>query len=52
MSLSGFEREADIEERRKIRQEEWEKVRTADQPECEFDYKMLKKWFSSIENVF
>ncbi|CRL07936.1 CLUMA_CG020922, isoform A [Clunio marinus] len=33
MSLQGFERETDIEERRKKRQEEWEKVRTGDQPE-------------------
>lgn len=33
MSLSGFEKESDIEERRKLRQSEWEKVRTADQPE-------------------
>lgn len=31
--LGGFESEVDIEERRKKRQEEWEKVRTADQPE-------------------
>lgn len=33
--LGGFESELDIEERRKKRQEEWEKVRTADQPEGE-----------------
>lgn len=33
MSLGGFESELQIEERRKLRQEEWEKVRTADQPE-------------------
>jgi len=32
-NLSGFERESDIEERRKRRQEEWESVRTKDQPE-------------------
>lgn len=29
---SGFITEAEIEERRRIRQEEWEKVRTPDQP--------------------
>jgi hypothetical protein len=33
MSLAGFEKEEDILERRKQRQEEWEKVRTAEQPE-------------------
>lgn len=32
-ALGGFEREVDIEERRKKRQEEWDKVRTDDQPE-------------------
>lgn len=32
-TLSGFEREVDVEERRQKRQEEWDKVRTADQPE-------------------
>lgn len=32
-NLGGFESESQIEERRKLRQEEWEKVRTADQPE-------------------
>lgn len=32
--MNGFESESTIEERRKQRQEEWEKVRTADQPEC------------------
>ena len=32
-ALGGFEREVDIEERRRKRQEEWEKVRTEDQPE-------------------
>lgn len=32
-ALGGFEREADIEERRKKRQEEWEKVRKEDEPE-------------------
>lgn len=32
-SLGGFETESDIEARRLKRQEEWEKVRTADQPE-------------------
>jgi hypothetical protein len=34
-TIGGFERECDIEERRKKRQEEWEKVRTADEPESE-----------------
>lgn len=33
--MNQFESESTIEERRKQRQEEWEKVRTADQPECE-----------------
>lgn len=32
-ALGGFEREVDIEERRKKRQEEWEKVRKEDEPE-------------------
>ena len=32
-AIGGFEREVDIEERRRKRQEEWEKVRTEDQPE-------------------
>lgn len=32
-AIGGFEREVDIEERRKKRQEEWDKVRTSDQPE-------------------
>lgn len=32
-TLGGFEREVDIEERRKKRQEEWDKVRTEDEPE-------------------
>lgn len=36
VNLGGFEREADIELRKQKRQEEWEKVRTADQPECKF----------------
>lgn len=40
MNLSGFERESDIEERRKKRQEEWEQVRRPDQPECK---RILKK---------
>lgn len=35
-TLGGFEREVDIEERKKKRQEEWEKVRTADEPESNF----------------
>lgn len=30
---SGFISEAEIEERRRIRQQEWEKVRQPDQPE-------------------
>lgn len=29
---SGFISEAEISEQRKIRQEEWDRVRTADQP--------------------
>jgi hypothetical protein len=33
--LGGFETEQDIEARKKKRQDEWEKVRTADQPEGE-----------------
>jgi hypothetical protein len=32
-NLGGFESELDIEKRKKTRQEEWEKVRTIDQPE-------------------
>ncbi|XP_070507919.1 PSME3-interacting protein-like [Chironomus tepperi] len=32
-TIGGFEREVDIEERRRKRQEDWEKVRTEDQPE-------------------
>jgi len=32
-SIGGFETESEIEQRRQKRQEEWEKVRTADQPE-------------------
>jgi hypothetical protein len=35
--LRGFESELDIEERRKKRQEEWEKVRTATDPESELE---------------
>lgn len=33
--MNAFESESAIEERRKQRQEEWEKVRQPDQPECE-----------------
>lgn len=29
---SGFISETDLAERRRVRQEEWDKVRTADQP--------------------
>lgn len=34
--LGGFESEFDIEERKKKRQEEWEKVRTATDPESQY----------------
>jgi hypothetical protein len=54
MSLGGFEREEDILERRKQRQEEWERVRTADQPECKYQRcqffvfgKPIKMYFES-----
>lgn len=30
---SGFVSEAELEEKRRLRQEEWEKVRQADEPE-------------------
>lgn len=33
---SGFVSETELAERRKIRQEEWEKVRTAEQPIGEY----------------
>lgn len=46
MSLGGFESELQIEERRKLRQEEWERVRTADQPERK---KILRKKSISLE---
>lgn len=35
-TLGGFESESVIEERKKKRQEEWEKVRTPDQPDCKY----------------
>lgn len=34
IEMNAFESESTIEERRKQRQEEWEKVRQPDQPEC------------------
>lgn len=49
--LGGFESEFDIEERRKKRQEEWEKVRTADQPEGKSN-KFSKQDSSNLYNLF
>lgn len=34
-SLSGFETQSEVEQRRQKRQEEWEKVRKAEDPEGE-----------------
>lgn len=49
-TLGGFERETDIEERRKKRQEEWDRVRTADQPESK--YFVLSEYFKSCPKFF
>lgn len=35
---SGFVTETELAEARRLRQEEWEKVRTADQPEGKFSF--------------
>lgn len=53
---SGFISEAEIAEQRRIRQEEWERVRTADQPlghsHIFILYVYIKSQLSSIIVIF
>lgn len=46
---SGFISEAEIAEQRRIRQEEWERVRTADQPLGCYNFYFLFNYYHYIE---